>query len=111
MIKVLVTKGERLTDFRERLEKVAVRADEMIHKENNILLPLCLRNFNEADWMRIYYEIFLITTHSCLMVRQVGRCRRKAKSLRLWGGKTVAERQAEGLSLAAALERLMKKAM
>lgn len=95
-IKVLVTKGERLTDFRERLEKVAVRADEMIYKENNILLPLCLRNFNEADWMRIYYEIFNYDTFLPDGYDKWDAAEEKREELKTVGGKTVAERQAEG---------------
>ncbi|NLM06098.1 MAG: DUF438 domain-containing protein [Tissierellia bacterium] len=44
-------------DSRERLEAVLTRAEEMVYKENNILFPLCLKNFTEEEWMRIYYEM------------------------------------------------------
>lgn len=43
--------------FRTRLTQVVGRIDEMIYKENNILLPLCLKNFSEEDWIRIYYDM------------------------------------------------------
>lgn len=56
-LKVLAEAGETLTDFMPRLEKVLTRAEEMIYKESNILIPLCVQNFTKEDWMKIYYEL------------------------------------------------------
>lgn len=43
--------------FITRLNQVLDRINEMIYKENNILFPLCLKNFEEEDWIRIYYDM------------------------------------------------------
>ena len=40
----------------ERLQKVLLRAEEMIYKENYILFPNCAVNFTEEDWMGIYRD-------------------------------------------------------
>lgn len=40
----------------ERLQKVLLRAEEMIYKENHILFPNCAVNFTEEDWMGIYRD-------------------------------------------------------
>ncbi len=56
-LKSLTGEDTDASDFRERLNKVTVRAEEMVYKENNILYPLCLENFSTEDWMRIYYEM------------------------------------------------------
>lgn len=40
----------------ERLQKVLMRAEEMIYKENHILFPNCAVNFTEEDWMGIYRD-------------------------------------------------------
>ena len=40
----------------ERLQKVLLRAEEMIYKENHILFPNCAVNFTEEDWMGIYQD-------------------------------------------------------
>lgn len=40
----------------ERLQKVLLRAKEMIYKENHILFPNCAVNFTEEDWMGIYRD-------------------------------------------------------
>ncbi|NLZ71422.1 MAG: DUF438 domain-containing protein [Clostridiaceae bacterium] len=48
---------EDFSAFEERLNQVAIRAEEMVFKENNILFPLCLKEFSEEDWMLIYYEM------------------------------------------------------
>ena len=42
--------------WNERLETILKRAEEMIYKEQNILLPICATNFTEDDWIRIYYD-------------------------------------------------------
>lgn len=56
-LKVLVDTGSMIPGFTGRLEKVVTRAEEMIYKENNILFPLCIKQFSKEDWMRIYYEM------------------------------------------------------
>lgn len=40
----------------KRLQKVLLRAEEMIYKENHILFPNCAVNFTEEDWMGIYRD-------------------------------------------------------
>lgn len=40
----------------DRLQKVLMRAEEMIYKENHILFPNCAVNFTEEDWMGIYRD-------------------------------------------------------
>lgn len=40
----------------ERLQKVLMREEEMIYKENHILFPNCAVNFTEEDWMGIYRD-------------------------------------------------------
>ena len=40
----------------ERLQKVLLRAEDMIYKENHILFPNCAVNFTEEDWMGIYRD-------------------------------------------------------
>lgn len=39
--------------WNERLDVVVTRAEEMIYKEENILFPLCAKNFSEEDWCDI----------------------------------------------------------
>jgi DUF438 domain-containing protein len=56
-LNALADAGDALPDFAERLNRLLGRAEEMIYKENNILLPLCAQNFTEEDWMHIYYEL------------------------------------------------------
>jgi DUF438 domain-containing protein len=56
-LKILAEAGDALPNFSERLDKLLSRAEEMVYKENNILLPICAQNFTEEDWMRIYYEL------------------------------------------------------
>lgn len=36
--------------WNERLAAVVTRAEEMIYKEENILFPLCAKNFSEKEW-------------------------------------------------------------
>ena len=43
--------------WQERLNAVLTRADEMIYKENNILLPICVQFFSDEEWYHIYHEI------------------------------------------------------
>ena len=56
-LKALAEGGAALPDFTDRLRRLLARAEEMIYKESNILIPLCVEHFTEEDWMRIYYEL------------------------------------------------------
>ncbi len=42
--------------WKARLEKVLNRAEEMVYKEQNILLPICAVNFSEEDWYGVYRD-------------------------------------------------------
>lgn len=39
--------------WKERLSSALTRAEEMIYKENNILFPLCAKNFTKEEWKDI----------------------------------------------------------
>nr|WP_297708683.1 DUF438 domain-containing protein [uncultured Butyrivibrio sp.] len=41
------------SQWNERLDAVVTRAEEMIYKEENILFPLCAKNFSEKEWQDI----------------------------------------------------------
>ncbi|RRF90881.1 MAG: DUF438 domain-containing protein [Coriobacteriaceae bacterium] len=43
--------------WRERAEAVLTRAEEMVYKEANILLPLCTDNFTDDEWLRMYFDL------------------------------------------------------
>lgn len=43
--------------WRQRAEAVLTRAEEMVYKETNILLPLCVRNFSDEDWLQTYADM------------------------------------------------------
>ena len=43
-------------EWRERVDAVLKRADEMIYKEDNILFPICAVNFSEEEWYGIYED-------------------------------------------------------
>lgn len=51
----------RVTDqtdaWRGRVEKVLTRAEEMVYKETNILLPLCSQRFTEDEWLQMYLDM------------------------------------------------------
>ncbi len=42
--------------WKERVEAVLGRADEMIYKEANILFPICAMNFSREEWYGIYED-------------------------------------------------------
>ncbi len=52
----LCREGDTLPDLAARLTEVAARAEDMVHKEQTVLFPLCLRTFTPEDWMRVYYD-------------------------------------------------------
>ena len=47
---------ERGDAWKERLEAVLKRAEEMIYKEQNILFPICAVNFEDSEWYGIYHD-------------------------------------------------------
>lgn len=70
-MKTLYNEAEKNADrmeeeaWQSRMDKVLTRAEEMVYKENNILLPLCAKNFSEDVWKDIArdmkdYEFCLI---------------------------------------------------
>lgn len=44
-------------DFKKRILAVAVRAEEMVYKEQNILFPICADKFSDEEWRSISKEI------------------------------------------------------
>ena len=55
-LSALDRQSEHDGDWMQRAEAVLQRAEEMIFKENNILLPLCAANFSEDEWKQIYRD-------------------------------------------------------
>ncbi|WP_077390528.1 DUF438 domain-containing protein [Mobilibacterium timonense] len=47
---------QRGDEWKQRVEAVLKRADEMIYKEQNILFPICAVNFTEEEWYGIYRD-------------------------------------------------------
>lgn len=43
--------------WRERAEVVLTRAEEMVYKEANILLPLCAEHFDDDEWLQMYFDL------------------------------------------------------
>lgn len=43
--------------WNERLDAVVTRAEEMIYKEENILFPLCAKNFTEEEWQDLARDL------------------------------------------------------
>lgn len=56
-IRTLCKKGDQVEDFLGRAQAVVTRAEEMVYKEDHILLPLVAEHFTEEDFMRIYYDL------------------------------------------------------
>lgn len=48
---------ENIANYLDRIQAVAVRAEEMIYKEENILFPLALENFTQEEWLEIYRDL------------------------------------------------------
>lgn len=50
-------KDQKETDaWKQRLNAVLTRMEEMIYKESNILFPNCALNFTEEEWYQIYRD-------------------------------------------------------
>lgn len=43
-------------EWNKRLRAVLKRIEEMVHKEQNILFPICAVNFTKEEWMGIYRD-------------------------------------------------------
>ncbi len=93
-LKSLTEAAESLSDFRDQLEKVVVRAEEMIYKENNILYPLCIQNFSDEDWMRIYYELSSYDTLLTDGYPVWEEAEKRRAELKTIGGKTAGQEEA-----------------
>ena len=91
----IVGLGSKHPKFEEVLEKVLTRAEEMIFKENNILLPLCADEFSEEDWMRIYYELSEYEDFLEKEAQIWNEAEEKREELRVIGGKLARDRQEE----------------
>ena len=55
-IGILFREANHDTSWKERVQAVLKRADEMIYKEQNILFPICAVNFTEDEWKGIYRD-------------------------------------------------------
>lgn len=52
----LAKESARNEAWKERVEAVLKRAEEMVYKEQNILFPICAVNFTEDEWKGIYRD-------------------------------------------------------
>lgn len=52
----LMRESQRGDAWNERLRTVLKRIEEMVHKEQNILFPICAVNFSKEEWMGIYRD-------------------------------------------------------
>lgn len=52
----LMKESQRGDAWNERLRAVLKRIEEMVHKEQNILFPICAVNFTKEEWMGIYRD-------------------------------------------------------
>lgn len=50
----LMRESQRGDEWNKRLRAVLKRIEEMVHKEQNILFPICAVNFTKEEWMGIY---------------------------------------------------------
>ena len=89
----IVGLGRKHPDFKEVLERVLTRAEEMIYKENNILFPLCAELFSEEDWMRLYYEFHAYGDFLEEEAKTWSQAEEKREDLKVIGGKLARDRQ------------------
>lgn len=52
----LMRESKRGDAWNKRLRAVLKRIEEMVHKEQNILFPICAVNFTKEEWMGIYRD-------------------------------------------------------
>ncbi len=43
-------------EWYQKLTDVAIRMEEMVYKEANILFPICVEHFTDAEWQQIYRD-------------------------------------------------------
>lgn len=53
----LMRESQRGDEWNKRLRAVLKRIEEMVHKEQNILFPICAVNFTKEEWMGIYRDV------------------------------------------------------
>ena len=90
-----LAESTKISDLRDRFEAVVDRVQEMIFKENNILFPLCLREFSQEDWMRIYYELPAYESLNKDGYPEWPEAEARREDLKTMGGQTAASRTAE----------------
>ncbi|WP_130810686.1 DUF438 domain-containing protein [Olsenella sp. Marseille-P4559] len=56
-LRALLDASDHDAGWHERVEKVLTRAEEMVYKETNILLPLCAQNFTNDEWLQMYADM------------------------------------------------------
>ncbi|MDD7732121.1 MAG: DUF438 domain-containing protein, partial [Firmicutes bacterium] len=52
----LSAEGDHDETWKDRMDAVLTRAEEMIDKEQNILFPICAANFTTEEWYGIYQD-------------------------------------------------------
>lgn len=52
----LMRESQRGDEWNKSLRAVLKRIEEMVHKEQNILFPICAVNFTKEEWMEIYRD-------------------------------------------------------
>ena len=52
----LMRESQRDDEWNKRLRAVLKRIEEMVHKEQNILFPICAVNFTKEEWVGIYRD-------------------------------------------------------
>ena len=56
-IRSLLSASAQDDAWRTRAEAVLTRAEEMVYKETNILLPLCAQCFTSDEWLQMYADM------------------------------------------------------
>lgn len=52
----LFAEGDHDETWKDRMDAVLTRAEEMVDKEQNILFPICAANFTQEEWYGIYRD-------------------------------------------------------
>ncbi|WP_304263068.1 DUF438 domain-containing protein [Kallipyga massiliensis] len=52
----LSAEGDHDETWKDRMDAVLTRAEEMVDKEQNILFPICAANFTNEEWVGIYQD-------------------------------------------------------
>lgn len=73
--------------WHQRAEAVLTRADEMVYKEANILLPLCAQNFTDDEWLQMYVDM---KGYDLCLIEDAGIWQTGEKYYRDWLAKTQA---------------------